>query len=131
MYLTIPLSFINNELLTLSHFSIWVLNKFYILIRKQLYNIEIRNSLIFFSMKIIKKALSGQFLDVHLQSRKSQLVHIRILNLAGISKLSIWEVLEKGDNEFAIDISSLVKGPYKIIVDFAEENSGEEIFTLG
>jgi hypothetical protein len=83
-----------------------------------------------FSMKIIRRILSGNFLDVNLCSHKYQLVHIRIVNLVGISKLSIWEEIYKGDNSLSIDVSSLIKGPYKIIVDFPEENSREEIFTI-
>lgn len=81
-------------------------------------------------MKIANKTVSGKFLDVKISSKKSQLVHVRVINLAGISKLSVWEVIEKGDNVLSIDISNLIKGPYKIILDFAEENSGEEIFTI-
>jgi len=83
-----------------------------------------------FSMKIIKRILSGKFLDIGLFSQKYQLVHIRIVNLVGVSKLSIWEEIYKGENNLAIDVSSLIKGPYKIIVDFPEENTREEIFTI-
>ncbi|HWZ21488.1 MAG TPA: hypothetical protein VNW06_02475 [Cytophagaceae bacterium] len=81
-------------------------------------------------MKISKKTVSGKFLEVTLYSKKSQLVHVRIINFAGISKLSVWEVIEKGDNIVTINISTLAKGPYKIILDFAEENSKEDIFAI-
>jgi hypothetical protein len=81
-------------------------------------------------MKIIKRILSGKFLDINLCSQKYQLVHIKIVNLAGVSKLSVWEEIYKGDNTFAIDVSGLIKGPYKIIVNFPEENTREEIFTI-
>ncbi len=83
-----------------------------------------------FSMKIIKRILSGNFLDINLASQKYQLVHIRILNLVGVAKLSIWEEVYKGENSLCVDVSSLIKGPYKIIIDFPEENSREEIFTI-
>ena len=84
----------------------------------------------FLEMKVIRRILSGKFLDIHLCSQKYQLVHIRIVNLAGSSKLSVWEELYKGDNSLAIDISGLIKGPYKIIVDFPEEHAREELFTI-
>jgi len=83
-----------------------------------------------FSMKIIKRILSGKFLDINLSSHKYQLVHIKIVNLVGSSKVSVWEEIYKGDNSLAIDISSLIRGPYKIVVDFPEENTREEIFTI-
>lgn len=85
---------------------------------------------IFLDMKVIRRILSGKFLDICLCSSKYQLVHIRIVNLAGASKLSVWEEIYKGENSLAIDISSLMKGPYKIIVDFPEENTREELFTI-
>ncbi|HSZ25243.1 MAG TPA: hypothetical protein VK766_05985 [Cytophagaceae bacterium] len=81
-------------------------------------------------MRIIRKILSGKFLDINLFSQKYQLVHIRIVNLVGTSKLSVWEEIYKGENSLAIDVSGLIKGPYKIIIDFPEENSREEIFTI-
>ncbi len=84
----------------------------------------------FLDMRVIRRILSGKFLDINLCSQKYQLVHIRIVNLAGSSKLSIWEEIYKGDNSLAIDISGLIKGPYKIIVDFPEENVREELFTI-
>lgn len=89
---------------------------------------EIVNNI--FSMKIIRRILSGKFLDINLCSQKYQLVHIRIVNLVGVSKLSIWEEIYKGDNALTVDVSALIKGPYKIVVDFPEENTREEIFTI-
>ena len=80
--------------------------------------------------KIIKRVFSGKTLEASVYSQKYQLVHIRIVNLADISKLSIWTELYKGENTLTIDISSLQKGPYKITVAFPEENTREEIFNV-
>ena len=85
---------------------------------------------IFLGMKVIRRILSGKFLDINLNSIKYQLVHIKIVNLAGSSKLSVWEEIYKGENPLVIDVSCLTKGPYKIIVDFPEENTREELFTI-
>ncbi len=81
-------------------------------------------------MKVIRRIVSGKFLDIQLCSQKYQLVHIRVINLAGSSKLSIWEEIYKGDNSLIVDISSLIRGPYKILVDFPQENTREELFTI-
>ena len=81
-------------------------------------------------MKVIRRILSGSFLDVHLNSEKYQLINIRILNLVGESKVSVWEEIYSGTNNLTIDISSLIKGPYKIIVNYPEENIREEAFTI-
>ncbi len=84
----------------------------------------------FSAMKVIRKIVSGKFLDIHLYSHKNQLAHVRIVNLAGSTKLSLWQEIYKGENSLDIDISSLTKGPYKINIDFPEENTREELFTI-
>jgi hypothetical protein len=82
------------------------------------------------SDKLIRKILSGNFLDVQLCSERYQLVHIRILNIVGLQKISVWEEVYKGGNQLTIDISSLARGLYKIIVNYPEENLREEIFKI-
>jgi len=82
------------------------------------------------SMRIINKILSGNFLELSIFSQKYQLIHIRITNLAGIPKHSIWEEIQQGTNSMIVDVSGLTKGPYKITIDFPEENSREELFTI-
>jgi hypothetical protein len=77
------------------------------------------------------KTLSkGQWVSILLESPKDQLIHIRIVSLAGQAFLSSWRELAKGGNSIALDISKLAKGPYRMIIDFPEEYSHEDFFTI-
>ncbi|MCU0428492.1 MAG: hypothetical protein MUF42_00845 [Cytophagaceae bacterium] len=80
--------------------------------------------------KMIRRILSGNFLDLHLVSSEYELVHITVTNLIGETKVSSWEEVFSGDNFLAIDISRLLKGSYKLSVHFATKSNREEIFSL-
>lgn len=80
-------------------------------------------------MSIVKRFLASNVLNVNLDSEHCDLVHIQIKNLLGEPKISQWQEIEKGSNLFAIDISRLMKGTYKVVVIFSNRVK-EEVFTL-
>jgi hypothetical protein len=81
--------------------------------------------------RMIRKILSGNFLEIQLQSSTYQLVHITVTNLLGEVKASAWEEVFSGENQIAFDISRLLRGSYKLQVNFASLYKKEEIFSLG
>lgn len=72
----------------------------------------------------------GHFLDLHLFADRFQMVNIKIFNLIGERKLSLWEELNKGDNKLVIDVSCLMKGPYRVTISYLNQKLKEERFTL-
>ena len=79
---------------------------------------------------IVNQKGIGHFLDLQLFADEYQIVNIKIYNLLGEIKLSVWEKLHKGYNDLVIDISPLIKGPYRITISYLNEKLKEERFTL-
>lgn len=80
--------------------------------------------------KIIQKILPNKHIEISIHSVKLQLAHIRIANLVGVIRLSSWQEIRKGQNTVSMDVNSLVKGTYKILIDFPDENTREELFIM-
>lgn len=80
--------------------------------------------------KTIQRIISGKFLDISLTSDKYQLVNIRIFNLIGDSKISVWEEIYSGVNALTIDISGLIRGSYRLVVNYPDCRVNEESFTI-
>ena len=72
----------------------------------------------------------GHFIDLQLVANEYQLVNIKVYNILGEKKLSLWEELNKGENKLVIDVSSLLKGTYRITISYLNEKLKEERFTL-
>jgi hypothetical protein len=72
----------------------------------------------------------GHFIDLQLFANSYQLVNIKVYNLIGEKKLSLWEELNKGENKISIDVSGLSKGTYRITISYLNERLKEERFTL-
>ncbi|ABG61047.1 T9SS type A sorting domain-containing protein [Cytophaga hutchinsonii] len=72
----------------------------------------------------------GHFIDLQLFANSYQLVNIKVYNLIGEKKLSLWEELNKGENKISIDVSGLSKGTYRITISYLNEKLKEERFTL-
>jgi|YelNatPaOPRAMG01_1025707.scaffolds.fasta_scaffold120572_3 hypothetical protein len=72
----------------------------------------------------------GHFIDLQLVANEYQLVNIKIYNILGERKISVWEELNKGENKLVIDVSSLLKGTYRITISYLNEKLKEERFTL-
>jgi|GEM_PF-1250633 hypothetical protein len=79
---------------------------------------------------INQKTAVGHFLDMNLFADNFQMVNIKIYNILGEIKLSIWEELNKGENNLIIDVSSLLKGSYRITISYLNEKLKEDRFTL-
>lgn len=72
----------------------------------------------------------GHWIQLKLEANDSQVVHIKIFNIIGEMKLSMWKNLDKGSNTIPINVSALVKGDYRITVSYINEQLREERFTL-
>lgn len=73
---------------------------------------------------------TGHFIDLHLFANDIQLVNIKVYNILGEKKLSLWEELNKGANNLVIDVSGLSKGTYRVTISYLNEKLKEERFTL-
>ena len=73
---------------------------------------------------------TGHFIDLHLFANDIQLVNIKVYNILGEKKLSLWEELKKGGNNLVIDVSDLSKGTYRVTISYLNERLKEERFTL-
>lgn len=78
----------------------------------------------------VNRGIVGNFLDMHLYAESFQIVNIKIYNIVGEKKISKWEELNKGENKLIIDVSSLLKGMYRITISYLNEKLKEEQFTL-
>lgn len=83
------------------------------------------------AQKVIRKILSGNFLDIELGSDNYQLVHITISNLIGERKISSWEEVFTGNNHITVDISRLMRGMYMLTINYASQLKKEEMFSIG
>ncbi|MBC7451136.1 MAG: hypothetical protein H7259_06570 [Cytophagales bacterium] len=79
---------------------------------------------------IVNQKAVGHFLDMHLFADSFQIVNIKIYNIIGEMKLSLWEELNKGDNNLVVDVSSLMKGPYRMTISYLNQKLKEDRFTL-
>lgn len=79
---------------------------------------------------IIQQQSVGHFLDMNLVADRFQMVNIKVYNIIGEIKLSLWEELQKGDNNLVIDVSMLMKGPYRMTISYLNQKLKEERFTL-
>lgn len=73
---------------------------------------------------------TGHFVDLQLFANEIQLVNIKIYNILGEKKVSLWEELKKGENNLVIDVSGLAKGTYRVKISYLNEQLKEERFTL-
>jgi len=73
---------------------------------------------------------TGHFIDLQLFANDIQLVNIKVYNILGEKKLSLWEELKKGENNLVIDVSDLAKGTYRVTISYLNEKLKEERFTL-
>ena len=72
----------------------------------------------------------GHFIDLQLIAEKYQLVNIKVYNILGEKKLSLWEELNKGENKLIIDASSLLKGTYRVTISYLNDKMKEDRFTI-
>ncbi len=80
-------------------------------------------------MKITTQQV-GHFIDLQLLANNYQLINIKVYNILGEKKISIWEELNKGENKLAVDVSSLLKGTYRLTISYLNDKLTEERFTL-
>ncbi|WP_299249752.1 hypothetical protein [uncultured Cytophaga sp.] len=72
----------------------------------------------------------GHYLDLQLHAEQYQLINIKIYNIIGEKKLSIWEELNEGENNVVVDISTLIKGTYRLTISYLNDRFAEDRFTL-
>ena len=72
----------------------------------------------------------GHFIDLELFANSYQSVNIKVYNLVGEKKISLWEELKTGANNVSIDVSGLSKGTYRVTISYLNEKLKEERITL-
>lgn len=72
----------------------------------------------------------GNWIQLKLEANNTQIVHIKIFNIIGEIKVSIWKTLDQGSNIIPINVSSLGRGNYRVTVSYLNEELREERFTL-
>jgi hypothetical protein len=60
--------------------------------------------------------VSPNFINLEVLGTNYEMIRIQLKNEQGESKISLWEELNSGKNTISIDLSSLIKGAYSIIV---------------
>ncbi|MFN8416842.1 MAG: hypothetical protein U0U66_10985 [Cytophagaceae bacterium] len=72
----------------------------------------------------------GHWIQLKLEANETQMVHIKIFNIIGEVKMSVWKTLDQGCNIIPINVSTLGKGNYRVTVSYLNEQLREERFTL-
>jgi hypothetical protein len=72
----------------------------------------------------------GHFIDLELNAEHYQLINIKIYSISGERKIMLWEELNKGENRLTIDVTSLMKGTYRVTIAYLNNKLAEERFTL-
>jgi len=77
-------------------------------------------------MRILSKTVSKDIIQLSIPSDKTEFVNIRVINIIGQARISVWEEIKSGLNYIQLNTSDLPQGSYRILVRHDQEQYTEE-----